>query len=143
MYMHFLHTKKPHHAQGFTLIETMIVVLVMSILVTLAAPSYVRFLDRAHRTQAIGQLMGIATCQERIRASTGGYDTSRCLPGDSAHYRFTYRETDQTIPLFFQLAAQPLGSQTSDPCGELVLDSLGRRSVGMASADTTRCWSGR
>lgn len=126
---------------GFTLIEIMLVLAVLGILLSLAMPSYRDFLTRTHRTDALGQLMLIATCQERVRAATGRYDTAQCLPGTGAHYRYVYLATENQPDLYFQAAAVPLGAQTVDFCGRLSLDALGARAAG--SGDTSRCWSGR
>jgi type IV pilus assembly protein PilE len=125
--------------RGFTLVEAMLVVALLAILVSLAMPSYRRYLMRAHRTAAIGQLMSIAACQERIRAATGAYDSGRCLPGDSEHYQFAYPETGQPPEIYIQVAARPRAGQSDDVCGELLLDSLGAR----AASGASRCWSGR
>ena len=52
-------------ANGFTLIELMIVVAVVAILAAFAFPSYARYMMRLHRTQAQSYLMQIAQGEQQ------------------------------------------------------------------------------
>jgi len=132
-----------HRLAGFTLVEALLVVTLLGILATLAAPSYQGFLQRAHRSGAIAQLMVSTACQERQRARTGAYDTTLCLAPATEHYQFNYQPEGQAGVNYFELKAQPLDGQASDACGVLSLDSLGVRSAGDAESDIPRCWSAR
>ena len=127
---------------GFTLVEVVLVVALLGLLVTLAAPSYQAFLLRAHRSDAMVQLMELGACQERIRAGSGAYDTSGCLPPPGARYVFYYLNNTAPGADYYQAAARPRGAQAADPCGELQLDSLGSRSVSGRDASASRCWAG-
>lgn len=125
---------------GFSLVELVVVLAVAALLMTLATPSYQRYLDRAHRTEAIAHMLSIAGCQERIRSLNGNYDHSRCLPEPGERYTFAFSDARDHG---FMLVAQPRARQSDDPCGSLMLDHLGQRHVGAAGADVYRCWTGR
>ena len=96
---------------------------------------------KAHRTEAIAQLMQAAACQERTRAGRGAYDIRLCLPTASQHYRYRYSETDSMA--FYRVEAHPLGAQARDPCGSISLDATGRRFVSAPDATASLCWAGR
>jgi len=122
----------------------MIVVLVISILLGLAIPSYQRYLQRSQRAEAIRMLLAAAACQERLRAATGFYDTARCLDGTGeTAYRLSVVPADRTPVAEFTLLAEPPRDRTGDQCGTLTLDQSGRRgSEGDVSA-VRECWAGR
>lgn len=126
------------HGPGFTLVEALLVVTLLGILVSLALPAYQGQVVRAHRTQAMVRLMDMASCQERVRATTGAYDATRCLAPADSRYRFAYDPAAEERG--FLIVAQPMGAQASDPCGALGLDALGVRTAG---ADPVRCWASR
>ena len=71
--------------RGFSLLEIVLVVSLIGILTLLALPSYQGVMLKAHRTEAIAQLMQAAACQERTRAGRGAYDIRLCLPAASQH----------------------------------------------------------
>ncbi len=51
---------------GFTLVELMVVVVVMSILIGVAIPSYRGYMMRVHRVDATSALLRIAAAQEKF-----------------------------------------------------------------------------
>jgi len=59
--------------QGFTLIELMIVILLMSIILGISIPSYRAYTLRAGRTDASSALLRIAAAQERFYLQNGTY----------------------------------------------------------------------
>lgn len=124
--------------RGFTLVELVIVVALLAVLLVLAAPSYRQFVQRAHRVEAIAQLLRVAQCQERTRARTGVYDPASCLPAALPRYAFAYRPG--TGAQAWAVLAQPQAEQSQDACGTLSLDHLGARQAG---GDAWRCWVGR
>jgi prepilin-type N-terminal cleavage/methylation domain-containing protein len=66
--------KKSHkHMQGFTLIELMIVVAIISILATLALPRFQTFQAKAKRTEAVTNLRVVLTLAETHHVFSGEY----------------------------------------------------------------------
>jgi type IV pilus assembly protein PilE len=61
--------------QGFTLIELMITVSIIAILAVIAVPSYVKHMQRSHRTDAMSALMRIAADQEKFYFQNSRYAT--------------------------------------------------------------------
>ncbi len=64
---------KLHRMRGITLIELMIVIVVLSVLVSVAVPSYREFAARATRAEAKAALLQIATNQERFYLQNSRY----------------------------------------------------------------------
>jgi len=129
---------------GFTLLELIIVVLVISILLGLAVPSYQRYLQRGHRAEAVRLLLAAAACQERIRAATGFYDTTRCLErAGNARYRLSFVPANRVSTMQFSVLAEPLDGNPNDDCGTLTLDQSGQRGNGNGGSAERECWAGR
>lgn len=128
--------------RGFSLVELVVVLAIAAILLSLATPAYMAQARRGYRASAIGQLLTVASCQERLRALRGRYDTSACLPGPAARYSFEYADATAGPADRFTVVATPLAWQAQDPCGRLMLEDTGTRRVGGA-ADPARCWSAR
>ena len=129
--------------QGITLIELLIVVTVMGILLALAVPGYSNHMLRVNRTEAIRQLLQAAMCQERIRASRGSYDTSQCdMNASRQYYRISY-QSPGTKGSTFVVMATPTGAQLAEPCGSLMLNQDGARSISAVNISATKCWNGR
>ena len=138
-----LFTEKSTSVQGVTLIELVIVLAVMGILLSIAVPSYQRHMLRVHRSEAIRILLQASMCQERIHASDGSYDTSRCHPASEYNkYSMSYTPVDSRGEVYLAMAT-PNGAQMADPCGELSLNQNGARNVGGSTISSAQCWNGR
>lgn len=119
-------------AKGFTLIELMVVVAIVSILAAIAYPSYQQYIIRGKRAAAQAQMMDIANREQqyllanRAYASksaleTGGY----VLPSEVASdYGYDISIGSGTPPSF-TITFTPSGSQASD--GALTLGSDGSK----------------
>lgn len=128
---------------GFSMLELMIVLAVLAILVSIAIPSYQRYVQRAQRSEAIRLILAVADCQERIRASSGFYDTSRCLEGpgiDSHELRIEPAATPAALE--FNVTALPVDGW-NDACGSLGLDQAGTRTISGPPEKLLKCWGGR
>jgi type IV pilus assembly protein PilE len=133
-----------HHSAGMTLIEVVLVVGLLGLLLSLAMPSYQSYLLRGHRVEAIRLLLTAAACQERHRARTGAYDTTRCT-GNSGNdfYHLIIEPEEQRSSSEFVLIAEPLARQQSDICGSLSLDQSGSQGISGPQDNLQKCWAGR
>ena len=106
--------KQTDRSAGMTLIEIVLVVALLGILLSIAMPSYQRYVERGHRVEAIQLLLTAAACQERHRAVTGFFDTTRCAGSSGGeHYRLLIEPEAQTTSTEFTLIAEPLERQIS------------------------------
>jgi len=125
------------------MLELVIVLAVVSVLLTLAIPSYQRYTQRVHRAEAIRLMLAVADCQERVRASSGFYDTSSCGEGfDSDSHELRIEPPASTASLEFTIVAQ-LHQGSDDACGDLSLNQAGTRGVSGEQATVNKCWGGR
>jgi len=129
--------------KGMTLVELVIVIAVMGILMATAVPSYRNYTLRVHRAEAIRMLLQASMCQERLVASRGNYNTRLCQPVTaSKRYRLSYDSADSQGRNYVARAT-PTGAQVADPCGSLLLDQSGERSISASDISTAKCWGGR
>ena len=130
-------------SHGMTLVELIIVVAVVGILLATAVPGYRSYTLRVHRTEAIRMLLQASMCQERLIASSGKYDTSRCIPvSQQQRYQLTYNIADANGRSYVATAT-PAGAQLNDPCGSLSLDQSGARGISAPNINIEKCWNGR
>ena len=75
--MMFIHNSEtvlaPQRNQGFTLVELMIVVVVISLLAMVAVPSYNKSIAKARRGDAQASLSNLASAMERFFTENGTY----------------------------------------------------------------------
>jgi len=62
--------------RGFTLIEVMIAVVIISIIAAVGYPSYTQYVVRASRQAAQGELVQLASLQEKIYLNSNAYAVS-------------------------------------------------------------------
>lgn len=130
--------------KGFTLLELMLVLLLLTTLVAMAVPSYQQYLLRSHRTGAINELLAAASCQQNIYADRFRYDTRSCIPTDTTgRYSYRIEPIEAASTTIFTVIATPEGTQLQDACEELMLDQSGWRSIGGAEELQRKCWEGR
>lgn len=130
--------------RGFGLLELVIAMAVVAVLLGLAISSYRQYVSRAQRAEAVRTLLAAAGCQERIRAQSGYYDTSRCTSGlDDQHYSYLIEPVGEPASLTYRLVAIPRGGAPGDRCGSLTLNHAGTRAVSGAGASVADCWGGR
>ncbi len=149
-----------HVEKGFTLIEMLIVVAIIGILSAIAYPSYVDYIVRARRTDAINQLQASAQYLERNMTANNCYN--RVTPLDCAQQSgaeltlppgYVHSPAGSAIPVYkisflkgperssYTLQAVPEGKQTQDPCGTLTLDNIGVRGAA-SGVNVKSCWTG-
>lgn len=127
---------------GFTLIELMIAVVVVGILGAIAVPAYRDHLRKAHRASAQAYLMDLAQRQQQYFIDSRSYATTTAAlgyataPSDVAPYYTIAIAVDAGPPPTYSLTAAPTGTQVTDGCGSLTLNSAGTKS----SSSGTNCW---
>jgi len=133
-----------HRTAGMTLIEIVLVVGLLGLLLSLAMPTYQAYLLRGHRVEAIRLLLTASACQERHRARTGTFDTTRCTGNrDNEFYRLIVEPQGQVSASEFLLIAEPLNGQQRDGCGNLSLDQAGTQGISGPRDRLYKCWGGR
>lgn len=136
--------KNAPSSPGFTLLELMIVLLLITLLTAMAVPSYQQYLARNYRAGAIEILLSTAGCQQNIFASEFRYDTRRCIPNDpSGNYEFRIEPDNTASTTVFTVIASPVGAQQQDPCQELSLNQSGWRDISGPAGLARKCWEGR
>jgi type IV pilus assembly protein PilE len=127
---------------GFTLIELMIVVAIVSILVAIAVPAYNDQMRKSRRTEAKQILSDLQLRQEKWRSNHGTYGTLAASPtgigaaGTSAYYTVTLTAGSNTATGYI-FTAVPSGDQAADSCGTLTL----RMVAGVVEKlPATGCW---
>jgi len=129
--------------RGFTLIELMIVVAVLSIIVAIGYPSYLEHVKKSRRVEGMGNLLELADRMERAYSDRGFYPTSLSEVNvatitDGGYYTLAIVTANNVS---FQVSAAPtsLGKQNEDSCQTFTLTSLGQKSVTDSSL-TDYCW---
>jgi len=145
---------------GFTLIEMVITVGLVSILAALAIPNYNDYVRRSHRSEAKNAMMAVAQRLEQNYTVAGSYAATQAgvaindativtwgfgqVPASGiARYNITFQGT-QPSATTFTLVATPMGPQATDSCGTLTLDNRNLRSAAGQNNRATRtidCWS--
>jgi type IV pilus assembly protein PilE len=126
-------------ANGFTLLELMIVAAIVAILAAIALPSYRGYVLRANRAQAKQFIGDVANREEQYlfdqrsyttTIGTGGLATAQ--PSETAgNYTFSVAITGNDClgvalpPRGYAITATAVGAQASD--GNLCLDSLNQK----------------
>jgi type IV pilus assembly protein PilE len=151
---------------GFTLIELMIVVVVATILFSIAVPSYMNQVRQSRRTEAKTSMLDVAGREESYYSTNGSSYTNAAAnlgiagfgaanPLGSGYYYLTVCSpaaaacNGLAIPNppaapSYQIVATPLGGQLNDKqCAQFGVDSTGQQyAVSSAgAANTAYCFS--
>lgn len=126
---------------GFTLMELLIVIAIISILASIGYSSYSGYIVEARRGEAAAALMEISQAQEKYFLDNQQYAANRGLLGidqytSGGHYQITVTSTLANRLWSYQALAQPKsgGSQAGDTaCANMIISSDGRRTP-------TECW---
>ncbi|MCP4412131.1 MAG: type IV pilin protein [Gammaproteobacteria bacterium] len=139
--------------QGFTLIELMIVVVVVSVLVAIALPSYTEYVNKGRRSDAMSALLDTANRQEQFMLDRNTYTKDMTqlyinlqaepLISTEGHYTIDAEEGETgNILTSYALTATPLATspQNDDAkCESFRLTSTGEKTArGELGND---CWT--
>lgn len=130
-------------AQGFTLIEVMITVVIVAILAAIAYPSYQEYVRRGHRAEARSALLQGAQWLERAATAQGTYPLTNQFPaGLTTVPNGRYTIALQSDGATFTLTATPQGSQAGDKCGAYTLTHTGLRGANGVTTGSIigDCW---
>ena len=128
-----------HEAQGFSLIELMIVVAIIAILMAVAWPSYSNHVLKTRRATAAACLQERAQFMERFYTTqmtyVGAPAPAQCADiGNFYTIKFDANPTSKA----YTLIAEAKGAQLKDKCGDLSLTAQGVRGSEKLSAE--QCW---
>jgi type IV pilus assembly protein PilE len=140
---------RKHASFGFTLIELMITVAIVTILATIAVTSYTSQVQKSRRTEAKSALLDLAGREERLFSTTNTYSADEAFLGyatvstpmtnmnfGNGYYQLTAVATATT----YTLTANPVGSQAGDAaCGSFSVDQLGVQRV-TGTSTVALCW---
>lgn len=145
---------------GFTLIELMVVVVIATILMSIAIPSYLSQVRESRRTEAKTAVMDLANREERffstngstyssatadmgygaggwpVNTQSGYYQLSVCVPATAAC------DLAATLPPApsYAITATAIGTQAKDTqCLTFGVDSLGQQ-FSSGSNTAPKCW---
>jgi type IV pilus assembly protein PilE len=146
---------RPSRTTGFSLIELMVTVAIISILVAIAIPSYIEKVRKSRRTEAKTALLDLAGREERFFNTNNAYSIVQADLGYGTAGNVTaltvgsgyYQVTVTLIPAApgppiqppgYSIQAVPIGSQVNDAlCQSFTLDSTGLQT---SSPSATDCW---
>jgi len=140
----------PPKAQGVTLIELMIVVVILGILASVALPAYRQFVIRADRQEATSTLLRMAANQEKWYLQNNTYTANLANLGFGAttqNGKYTLAVNVGNVTNF-QVQANAAAGQTDDAdCPVFAIDETGFRYGGpgpiSVATNDPDCWRGR
>lgn len=125
---------------GFSLLELLIVLVIMSLLLLLTYPSYQQHILKVKRSEAQQALWQLATKMEQYAIAQQSYSeaTMSKIAANplSAHGYYSLRiVTDKLTANYYALEATP--NFNDDACGTFILDQTGHQAVTGQAKD---CW---
>lgn len=128
--------------RGFTLVEILIAVAIVSILVTISVPVYKDYMLKVRRSDGRAALVLFAMAMERQYVRFGHYNETATVADiyqDSSDRGYYTLDIPTLAAASFVLSATPTGQQADDTyCGTLKLDYLGNKTATGSGGDD--CW---
>ncbi len=121
---------------GFTLLELVIVLAIVSVLAAIVYPRYTEYVEDARRTELQGDIMLLASCLETYRSQNltyGGAELSVLAPTLDAHDFYSVSLNQDPLPSGaqnYEIRALPKTGTMMDGTGAMKLNSEGQS-----------CWS--
>jgi len=142
---------------GFTLIELMVVVIIATILLSIAIPAYTSQIRKSRRTEARTAVLDLASREERFFSTSAAYTSSAANLGYAAfpaQVGSNYYQVNVCSPACnaggpaapsFSVTATPVAGNGQDKdtqCVSFTVDSTGRQAaLDSSSTDSTAtCW---
>lgn len=141
--------------KGFSLIELMIVIVIASILVSIAYPSYRQYINRARRSDGQSALLDLASKLERYYSEEHTYASATINTGSNTDIASSNTSPDgwydltisQANASSYTLQATPRNEQARADtlCQSLTLNSLGDKGIsagpgGSPTGNEDNCW---
>lgn len=140
-------------AAGFTLVELMVVISIVTVLITIAVPSYLSQMRKSKRTDARTALLDLAQREERFMSTNGSYTSDPAKLGYSGAWPVTLDNNDYTLGVCldtvlpcaanaatgttYTLTATAVNGQTKDTtCATFTLVN-----TGLQTATSPNCWT--
>lgn len=140
--------QRSRRQRGVTLIELLIVIVIVSILASIAIPGYRAYVIRVNRIDGKSRLLSFASRLERCFTRTNNYTISgdaggaACLALPFTNPEGTYTFTGNIQALAFTLTATPINGQAQDTkCTTLTIDQTGLQGA-TGTLTPLQCWSG-
>ena len=146
------------HQRGFTLIELMIVVAIVTIIAAVGYPNYIQYTVRSNRSAAESHMLSVANKQEQymldarqyfsVSTATGCTNVLTASSADvtppaevSKHYSIDICASTGTPPTYL-ITAEPTGGQlTNDTqCGTLTFNQAGSKTKSSLTGTVAACW---
>ena len=133
--------RRPGAQGGFTLVELMITVAIISIIAAIAYPNYSKYIVRASRQAAQTEVLQLSNLQEKIFLNSNAYAASitTAYNGTSAGglgvtAGTTTDERYTTPGQSYTITATPVAGQSQASDGTLTLSSTGAKTWGSATS---------
>ena len=135
--------------KGFTLVELMVTIVVVSILASIAIPGYTSQIRKSRRTEARNAVLDAAAREERYFATHNIYSGAAAdlgytaFPAQVGQYYNLSVQCGAACATSFQVTASPIqtGPQVNDTaCTSFTVDQTGLQTATPA-ANNTLCWN--
>lgn len=144
-----IRSSRPHTARGFTLVEVVIVVLIISVLAAIAYPAYQNSVVKTRRGAAKSCLMESEMFMQRFYTTNLRYDQTlaavavalpACTAGTDVTNHYNVALT-AVAARTYTLTATPIGLQLAKDtdCGTLSVNQLGTKTKS-GSQTLDYCW---
>ena len=129
------------HAQGFTMIEITIVLLIVGIIAAVAIPSYQDSVRKGRRATAQACLTEVSRFMERFYATQLTYAGAaipnlQCITELNGFYAFSFPAAATQAAYTVQAAPVAGSAQVGDKCGTMTLNQAGAKTPG----NPPDCW---